>query len=138
MATANAGRLKNKKRTFYRKWTSSSDGNSYTPAKVAVRKMIFHMHDSAQRKTLKSFGRIKEALILKIQKTFDDPIVLAQSISENTKKIFKKTEIQKSVSADPSTKLIGNMIYMEDFKIDLQSTVIIVRNLMRHGPRFVH
>ena len=80
--------------------------------------MRFHMHDSAQGKTSESFGKVKEAIILKIQKTFDDPIAVVQSIADNTKKIFKKTEIQKSISDDPATKVMENMIFLEEFKID--------------------
>ena len=121
MAITNEIGSSNRKRPFYRKrtsTTSTSDGNSSTPTKTAVRDMRFHMHDSAQRKTSESFGKVKEAIVLKIQKTFDDPIAVAQSIADNTKTIFKKTEIQKSVSDDPATKVMENMIFLEEFKID--------------------
>ena len=75
MATTNASGSANKKRPFYRKRTGATDGNTNvcTP-KAAVREMKFQMHHSVQRKTSESFGTIRETIILKIQKTFDDPV----------------------------------------------------------------
>ena len=58
------------------------------------------MLNSAQRKTSESFAKIKEAIISKIQKTFEDPIAIAKSIVGSEKKFFKKTELKKCLSND--------------------------------------
>ena len=44
---------------------SNPDENSAKPT-VTVRELKFHLHDSAKRKTSVSFGKIKEATVLKI------------------------------------------------------------------------
>ena len=115
--TANTSGSANKKRPFYRKRTNATDGNVSTP-RAAVREMKFHMHDSAQRKTSESFGKIKEAIILKIQKTFKDSIDIAESIRNNVKKVFKATELTKSTKTDGDEKAMENMLFLEQFKID--------------------
>ena len=116
-ATANTSGSANKKRPFYRKRTNASDGNDSTP-RAAVREMKFHMHDSAQRKTSESFGKIKETIILKIQKTFDDPMDIAESIRNNLKKVYKATELVKSTKGPGDEKNLENMLFLEQFKID--------------------
>ena len=118
-ATTNASgsNKSNRKRPFYRNIMSTSDGNNAKPT-VAVRELKFHLHDSAKRKHSESFGKIKEAIVLKIQKSFDDPIAIAESISGNAKKLFKKTELQKSELDDPVMKAMENTLFMEEWKID--------------------
>ena len=61
------------RRRFYRKkgqnrknFSSVSGNNSQSGNKPKSREYKFHMHDDAQRKTLESFNRIKEVIILKI------------------------------------------------------------------------
>ena len=115
-STANTSGSANKKRPFYRKRTNASDGNVSTP-RAAVREMKFHMHDSAQQKTSESFRKIKETIILKIQKTFEDPIDIAESIRNNVKKVFEATTLTK-ITKSGDEKAMENMLYLEQFKID--------------------
>ena len=55
---------------------------------------------------------------MKIQKLFDDPIATVESIVDNTKWTFKKTEIQKSTATDLTVKAMENMMFMEEWKIN--------------------
>ena len=117
----NASGLSNRKIPFYRKWTSTtstSNGNSSKPTKVAVREMKFHMHDSVQRKTSESFGKIRETIILKIQKKFDDPVDMIESIRNKNKKVFEKTKPVISTSTEADVKSMEKILFMEEFKID--------------------
>ena len=52
--------------------------------------MKFYMHDSAQRKSCESFGKIKEGIILKIQSTFESPVDVVKSLRDGAKKSFTK------------------------------------------------
>ena len=61
-----------------------SNGNE-KPSK-AVREYKFYLHDSTQRKSSESFGKIKESIIMKIQNTFVNPIAIAESLSSGIKK----------------------------------------------------
>ena len=56
------------------------------------------MHDSAQRRQSESYGKIKEAIIVKIQKTFNDSIDLVTSLETNTKKVYAEPQ-----AADPAS-----------------------------------
>ena len=52
--------------------------------------MKFHLHDSTQRKILESSGKIVEAIITKMQKTFNESIDIVNSIETKTKKAYDK------------------------------------------------
>ena len=49
---------------------------------------LHQMHDQAQRKTSESYNKIVDAIIIKIQKTFNEPREIAESIKKRTKKVF--------------------------------------------------
>ena len=49
------------------------------------------MHNEQQRNTSNSFGKIKEAIVLKIKKTFDNCMHTVESISSGEIKLFDKT-----------------------------------------------
>ena len=84
----------NRKRGQNRNNNSSVPGNnSQNGNKPKSREYKFHMHDDAQRKTSESFNKIKEAIVLKIQKTFDEPREVAGSIKKNIKKVFAEPEL---------------------------------------------
>ena len=55
---------------------------------------------------------------MKIQKSFEDPIAIVESIVGNAKKVLKKTELQKSELDDPCMKAMDNTLFMEEWKID--------------------
>ena len=57
-----------------------------------IREYKFYLHDSAQRKTSESFNKIKEAIITKIQKTFDDSIDVVESLEKKTKKVYEEPD----------------------------------------------
>ena len=56
------------------------------------REFKFYMHDSVQRRQSESFGKIKEAIITKIQKTFDDSVDLVSSLENKVKKSLYRTD----------------------------------------------
>ena len=117
--TTNASGSANRKLPFYRKRTSATDGNTNIfTLKAAVREMKFHMHNSVKRKTSESFRNIKEIIYLKIQKTFDDPMDITESIRNKNNKAFEKTKLVISTSTEADVKTMENMFFMEDFKID--------------------
>ena len=116
---ANGGENKNnKRRPFYRK---SQNGNGETNNVVTTKKvkeMKFYLHDSDKRKTSESFGRIKESIVLKIQKSFEDTIYLSELIINKCKKTFTKPTKSQSTLGDADAKALENEMYLEEWKID--------------------
>ena len=85
---ANGGKKNNNRKPFYkRKGNGEGDSNNVVTTKK-TKEMKFYLHDSAARKSSESFGRIKESIIFKIQKSFEDPIHLSDLIINNKKKKF--------------------------------------------------
>ena len=77
--------------------TNGIQNNSKNNNPPKTREFKFYLHNSVGRKQSESFGKIKEAIILKIQKTFDDPIDLVTSLETKTKKVY--TEPQAGAAA---------------------------------------
>ena len=79
---------------FYKKKGTGQNHNSQNYQsnsnnnKLKIQEYKFYLHDAAQRKMSKSFNKIKEAIILKIQKTFNEPREVAESIKKNAKKVL--------------------------------------------------
>ena len=73
---------------------SASDGNTAKPT-ASVRELKFHFYDSSRWKPSESFGRIREANIFKIHKSFEGPIATAESIFGNGKKSSRKMRYRK-------------------------------------------
>ena len=96
------GQSKNRNR---RRFTQRKKGNSTTNSKMPsgttsksnnppkIREYKFYLHDSAQRKTSESFNKIKESIITKIQKTFDDSVDIVASLEANTKKVYAEPNV---------------------------------------------
>ena len=76
--------------------TSQNGNKNNNPPKA--RELKFYLHDSAGRKQSESFGKIKEAIIIKIQKTFDSPVDLVTSLESNTKKVYKEPEVSNAAT----------------------------------------
>ena len=83
-----------------------------------IREYKFYLHDSAQRKTSESFGKIKESIIMKIQNTFDKPTAIAESLSSGTKKVYNKPVKKRSNDDDDDIREGENALYLEEWKID--------------------
>ena len=73
--------------------------------------MKFYLHDSATIKTSEYFGRIKELIILKIQKSFDGPIYLSDSIISNQKKTFTKPKKSMSTLGDSAELALKQNVF---------------------------
>ena len=80
----------------------------------------FYLHDSQSRKSAESFGKIKESIINKIQRTFDSPLEIVECLQTNTKPTFTAPEPgevtgdsaeARSLSAEKET-----LIFHEKFK----------------------
>ena len=78
------------------------------------------MHDSDQQKTSESFGRIKEAIVLKIQTTFENPMKVAESITSMKLSRFKEPEFTTSVKTDADAKNLENRMLEMKYKIMLE------------------
>ena len=76
------------------------------------------MHDSAQRKTSESFGKIKEAIILKINKTFDTALEIVESIRTGVKKAPDEPTLDRLMAADPLVKAAEDALNLEKWKIE--------------------
>ena len=63
-----------------------------------MREFKFCLHDSAQRKTSESYGKIKEAIITKIQKAFNDSVDLVTSLESKTKKVYSEPEVGEAAT----------------------------------------
>ena len=69
------------------KTTSTTSKNNNTPK---IRELKFYLHDSAQRKTSESFNKIREAIIIKIQKIFEDSVDIVASLEAKAKKVYEE------------------------------------------------
>ena len=121
------GSTNQKKRRFYRKPNNKPNGNGNnsngSSQKVqAKREMKFHMHDAQARKMSESFDKIKKAIILKIQETFEDSKNIVESLKKKTKKEIDKPDCKKYVPSltDPAEKAAENESLKEEWKVDFQ------------------
>ena len=115
---ANGGENKSiMRRTFYKK-KGNGENNVVRPK---VEEMKFYLHDSASRKTSESFGRIKEAIVLKIQNSFEETRYISEPVIGKAKKTFSKPETTKSTLGDTAelvaAKWAENEIYLGEWKI---------------------
>ena len=121
-ASQNVAGKNNKKKPFYwGKKNSSSNGkkkNGNEKPSKAVREYKFYLHDSAQRQSSESFGKIKESIIMKIQNTFVNPIAIAESLSSGVKKIYNKPVMRRSNDTDAGIREDENTQFLEEWKID--------------------
>ena len=85
----NRRRFTQRKRGNTNKNTTNGNQNNNPPKN---RELKFYLHDLVGRKQSESFGKIKEAIILKIQKTFNDPIDLVTSLEPKTKKVYTEPQ----------------------------------------------
>ena len=63
-----------------------------------MREYKFYLYDLAQRKTSESFNKIKEAIVTKIQKTFDDAVDVVSSIETETKKVYTEPSVPEAAT----------------------------------------
>ena len=121
------GSTNQKKRRFYRKPNNKPNGNGNnsngSSQKVQTkREMKFHMHDAQARKMSESFDKIKKAIILKIQETFEDSKNIVESLKKKTKKVIDKPDFKKYVSSltDPAEKAAENKSLEKEWEVDFQ------------------
>ena len=74
------------------KTNSTTSKNNNLPK---IRELKFYLHDSAQRKTSESFNKIREAIITKIQKTFEDSVDVVASLEAKAKMSMKNPMYRK-------------------------------------------
>ena len=123
-ASQNVAGKSNKRKPFYRRKKNSGSSGNEKPSK-AVREYKFYLHDSAQRKSSESFGKIKESIIMKIQNTFVNPIAIAESLSLGVKKIYNKPVMRRSNDANASIREDENTQFLEEWKLDFLSDTSI-------------
>ena len=123
----NGGNTNQKKRNhrFFRKKNSNKPSNNASSGgssnkSVPKKEYKFHMHDSQARKTSESFEKIKKAIILKIQETFDEPINVVDSLGKKRKKVLNKPKLKdyKSTETDPDLKKLDEDQLKEEWKVD--------------------
>ena len=61
----------------------------------AKRELKFHMHNAQARKLSESYEKIKKAIILKIQETFEDLNNIVESLKKKEKKVIDKPGYKK-------------------------------------------
>ena len=111
----------NNRRKFrrnFKKTKSSDSSNGQNDGKAKIKEYKFHMHDSAQRKTSESFGKIRDAIILKINKTFDAPLEVVESIRTGAKIIPNEPTLVSLTAADPLVKQAEDALNLEKWKIE--------------------
>ena len=105
-ANSSSGNNCNRRRFNRRKNTSqksNSASQSSTVNKSKTREYKFYLHDLAQRKTSESYNKILDAIILKIQKMFEQPIDVADSIRSKTKKVYAEPDLGEATTlTDPA------------------------------------
>ena len=114
----NTGSNMNQRKPFYRPIDKSTSGTSTSTRLKMVREVKFHLHHSMQRKSSEYFGKIKEAIITKINLEFDNPIEITESFRMGTENMFSKPVLQKGVGGDDEIKAEENMMFMEGYKIN--------------------
>ena len=75
--------------------TTNNGKNSNSPK---IREFKFYLHDSVQRKQSESYAKIKEAIITKIQKTFDDSVDLVTSLENKAKKVYTEPTVDEAAT----------------------------------------
>ena len=121
MVDENKENKNNNRRKFrrnFKKAKSSDSSNGQSDGKSKIKEYKFHMYDSAQRKTSESFGKIKEAIILKINKTFDTPLEIVESIRTGVKTVPTEPTLDRSTAADPLVKAAEDALNLEKWKIE--------------------
>ena len=78
------------------------------------------MHDLSQQKTSESYGKIKESIVLKIQKTFTSSRLIVQSISTNKAQVFSVPELKASLKVDAAEKALENRMLEMKWKVDYE------------------
>ena len=97
---------------------TSGTGTSASTRPKKVKELKFNLHDSVNRKSSESFGKIKEAIITRINLEFDNPIEIADSLKMGTKIVFVKPKLENSLSDDVDVKVQENLMFMEEYKIN--------------------
>ena len=99
--TEDQTRNRNKRRFTQRKRGTNTGTTSKAPSSTTsrnnnpskVREYKFYLHDLAQRKISESFNKIKEAIITRIQKTFDDSVDVVASLESKTRKVYAEPDV---------------------------------------------
>ena len=116
-ANSGSGNNSNRRR-FNRKKNSSQKSNGTSQASTAnkskTREYKFYLHDSAGRKTSESYNKILEAIILRIEKTFEQPIDVSDSIRAKTKKVYDEPEMDAQYGIRPYKERAGESNDMEE------------------------
>ena len=73
-----------------------SNNKNNNPPKA--RELKFYLHDSVGRKQSESFGKIREAILIKIQKTFDSPVDLVSSLKSKAKKVYTEPVVDAAAT----------------------------------------
>ena len=104
--TDSQNKNKNRKRFSQRKrgtpnTSTKTNGNTSTRNNnlPKVRELKFYLHDLIGRKQSESFGKIREAIITKIQKTFEDSVDIVASLEARTKKVFDEPDEPEATTA---------------------------------------
>ena len=87
------------------------------------RKLKFHMHDSALRKNAESFGKVKEAIVLRIQKTFTNGRDLAECLQDGTEKVFNEPILQRAINEDADTMAFQQKMFDMKWQVDYKRFV---------------
>ena len=121
MVDENKENKNNNRRKFrrnFKKAKSSDSSNGQNDSKSKTKEYKFHMHDSAQRKTSESFGKIREAIIMTINKTFDTPVEAVESIRTGAKMIPNEPTLVSSTVTEPLVKQAEDALNLEKWKIE--------------------
>ena len=80
------------------------------------------MHDAQARKFSESFEKIKNAILLKIQESFEDSEYIIESLKKKSKKVIEKPDYKKYTSSltDADEKAAENESLRAAWKIDFQ------------------
>lgn len=98
-------------------FTSPESNNGQNGNKPKIREYKFHLHNSAQKKTSESFGKIKEHIILKIKKTFDTPLEVAESLKTGTRTVTLEPNMFTSTAVSAPLQTVEDALNLEKWKI---------------------
>ena len=124
MTGESKGKRNNRNRRFNRRKNTSNNASSSTSKTSTTnsrsKEYKFYLHDSQNRKNAESFGKIKEAIINKIQRTFDHPLEIVQCLRENKKPTFTAPEPGEVEGVTPEERALSTkkveLIFHEKFK----------------------
>lgn len=109
---------KNGRKPYYSKRFQKGNTKAFSKPNGSIKEYRFHMHDYQARKMSESFITIKESIILKVQKTFDNTRDVANILKNNNEKVLTKPNLIKPYFNNREEKKQENLKFRIKWQVD--------------------